>query len=60
MKSKKDQWDNINYENLTKDENNIIRSARRKGFDAFYPALPNWESQGINTLKGAKEYLKLK
>ena len=34
--TKKDQWDNINYENLTKDENNIIRTARRKGFDAFF------------------------
>lgn len=58
MKTKKDQWDNINYENLTKEENNIIRTARRKGYAVFYPAFPNWQSQGINTLNGAKEYLK--
>ena len=54
---KKDEWDSINYENLTSKENELIRKARRNGFAEFYPALPNWESQGINTLKAAKEHL---
>lgn len=54
---KKDEWDSINYENLTSKENELIRKARRNGFAEFYAAFPNWQSQGINTLKAAKEYL---
>lgn len=56
-KLKKDEWDSINYENLTSKENELIRKARRNGFAEFYPAYPNWQSQGTNTLKAAKEYL---
>jgi hypothetical protein len=53
----KDQWDEINYPELTKDENQIIRKARRLGFADFYPSFPNAETQSKNTLNGAIKYL---
>lgn len=56
-KLKKDEWDSINYDNLTNEENEIIRKARRNGFASFWPMYPSWEDQGINTLNGAKEFL---
>lgn len=55
-KVKKDEWDSINYDNLTKEENEIIRKARRNGFASFFPMYPSWQDQGINTLKAAIKY----
>lgn len=57
-KQKKDEWDSINYDNLTPEENELIRKARRAGFAEFYPMFPSWTDQGINTLKAAKQFLK--
>jgi len=56
-KKPKDQWDEINYPELTKEENEIIRKARRLGFADFYPAFPNAETQSKITLSGAIEHI---
>jgi hypothetical protein len=56
-KKTKDQWDEINYPELTKEENQTIRKARRLGFGDFYPAFPNAETQSKRTLNGAVEYI---
>lgn len=54
---KKDQWDEIHYDNLSPNENELIRFARRRGFAEFFPMSTNWEAQGINTLKAAIKFL---
>ena len=49
-----DEWDEINYPDLTPEQNTDIRVARRLGYAMFYPnTLP-----GEVTLKGARKYLK--
>jgi len=57
MKKKIDEWDAISYPELTEDENNEIRKARRQGFAVFYPCFPDAQTQSQNTLKGAREFI---
>ena len=49
-----DDWDGINYGDLTSEENELIRKARRAGFAAFYPM---GERTGELTLKAAQKFL---
>jgi hypothetical protein len=53
-----DEWQSINYPELTAEENTDIRVARRLGLAVMYPAYPNAEAQSRNTLKAARAYLK--
>ncbi len=48
----------LRYEGLTQDENELIAEARACGYGSFYPCVPDAESQGRSTLKGAKNWLK--
>lgn len=50
-----DEWDEINYPDLTAEENTDIRVARRLGYAVFYPNT----SPGSVTLKGARKFLKV-
>jgi len=53
-KKKKDQWSTIHYPDISFEENELIRFARRNGFAEFYPC---YENQGALTLKGANKFL---
>ncbi len=57
MKEERDQWDSITYPSLTDAENDVIRTARRKGFADFYPAYPTAESQDLQTLASARAFM---
>lgn len=50
----KDQWDDIHYGEISAHKNEIIRIARRMGFDSFFPGS---ERQGIFTYNAAIEFL---
>jgi len=52
-----DEWAEIVYPELTDEENETIREARRKGFANFYPAFPDAMTQSLKTLEGAESFL---
>jgi cystathionine beta-lyase/cystathionine gamma-synthase len=52
-----DQWDRINYPELSPAENEEIRRARRQGFAAMFSAYPNAEAQAKRTLDAARKFL---
>lgn len=57
---KKDEWDSIHYPELSDEENNEIRVARRAGFASMFPAFPSADAQSQNTLKAARTFMKNK
>jgi hypothetical protein len=57
-KTMPDQWDNINYPELSAEDNELIRKARRAGYAAMFPAFPTAEAQSRNTLNGARKFLR--
>lgn len=46
------------FPELTDNENEEIREARREGFAEFWPVYPNGEAQANNTLRGARRFLR--
>lgn len=52
-----DPWSLVHYPELTNHENEIIRIARRMGFDKFFPSVPNATAQAVNTYIEAKKFL---
>ena len=52
-----DEWQSINYEELTAEENTDIRVARRLGYAMFFPNGPDC---GRVTLRGARKYIQAK
>ena len=53
-----DQWERINYPELTAEENSDIRVARRLGFASMFPAYPDAGVQARSTLKAALAWIK--
>lgn len=57
LKLPEDEWTHRSFPELSPSDNETIRTARRKGFDVFYPAFPDAKAQAKATLKGATEFL---
>ena len=53
-KQKRDEWDEISYGDISKEENEEIRVARRSGYAVFFPC-----ADGAATLKGARKFMEV-
>mgnify|MGYP001440925406 CR=1 FL=1 len=46
------------FEELTPEQNQIIKEARDLGYAGYYPSFPDSQAQAINTLDRAIDFLK--